>query len=80
MVEHFIKNYVQKIATQPEKIEVIKKELEANFYEIEIISSKQDAGKLIGKDGKMISAIKTFILGLKVKEGNSYRIVVKSLE
>lgn len=80
MVEHFIKDYVQKIATQPEKIEVIKKELEPNFYEIEIISSAQDAGKLIGRDGKMISAIKTFILGLKAKEGNSYRIVVKSQE
>ncbi|MDE5602956.1 MAG: KH domain-containing protein [Helicobacter sp.] len=80
MVEHFIKSYAQKIVTQPEKIEVIKKELEPNFYEIEIISSAQDAGKLIGKDGRMISAIKTFILGLKVKEGNSYRIVVKSRE
>ena len=80
MVEHFIKDYVQKIATQPEKIEVIKKELEPNFYEIEIISSAQDAGKLIGRDGKMISAIKTFILGLKAKESNSYRIVVKSQE
>ncbi len=43
MVEHFIKDYVQKIATQPEKIEVAKKELEPNFYEIEIISSMQDA-------------------------------------
>ncbi|WP_104722315.1 KH domain-containing protein [Helicobacter mesocricetorum] len=80
MVEYFIKSYVQKIVTQPERIEVTKKELDTNFYEIEIISSMQDAGRLIGKDGKMISAIKIFILGLKAKEGNSYRIIVKSRE
>lgn len=56
---------------------MIKREVEMNFYEIEILASLQDAGRLIGKDGKMIGAIKTFISGVKAKNGNSYRIIVK---
>ncbi|TLD89188.1 KH domain-containing protein [Helicobacter sp. MIT 05-5294] len=77
MVENFIEAYVKKIVAEPDKIRVIKTELDANFYEIEILSSLQDAGRLIGKDGKMIGAIKTFISGIKAKDGNSYRIIVK---
>ncbi|WP_299546395.1 KH domain-containing protein [uncultured Helicobacter sp.] len=77
MVENFIESYVKKIVAEPEKIRVIKREVDTNFYEIEILSSLQDAGRLIGKDGKMISAIKTFISGVKAKDGSSYRVVVK---
>lgn len=78
MVEDFIEAYVKKIVTEPNKIRIIKTELDTNFYEIEILSSSQDAGRLIGKDGKMIGAIKTFVSGIKAKDGNSYRIIVKS--
>ena len=77
MVEKFVELYVKKIVNEPEKIQIHKKELDTNFYEIDIISSEQDAGRLIGKDGKMISAIKTIISGLKAKDGNSYRVIVK---
>lgn len=77
MVEDFIEAYVKKIVTEPNKIRIIKTELDMNFYEIEILSSSQDAGRLIGKDGKMIGAIKTFVSGIKAKDGNSYRIIVK---
>ncbi|WP_298497022.1 KH domain-containing protein [Helicobacter sp. UBA3407] len=77
MVEDFIEAYVKKIVTEPNKIRIIKTELDTNFYEIEILSSSQDAGRLIGKDGKMIGAIKTFVSGIKAKDGNSYRIIVK---
>lgn len=78
MVEKFIEKYVKKIATNPEKIEVVKTQVDANFYEIEIFTTQQDIGRLIGKDGKMISAIKTLISGTKVKDGNSYKIIVKT--
>ncbi|TLD82916.1 KH domain-containing protein [Helicobacter sp. MIT 11-5569] len=77
MVENFIESYAKKIVAEPDKIHVIKRELDTNFYEIEILSSLQDAGRLIGKDGKMIGAIKTFISGIKAKDGSSYRIIVK---
>ncbi|MCI2236638.1 MULTISPECIES: KH domain-containing protein [Helicobacter] len=78
MIEDFIALYVKKVVSKPEKIQVTKKELDTNFYEIEIISSEQDIGRLIGKDGKMIGAIKTIISGSKAKDGNSYRVIVKT--
>ncbi|EES90144.1 KH domain-containing protein [Helicobacter canadensis] len=78
MVEDFIALYVKKLVSEPEKIQVNKKELDTNFYEIEIVSSAQDVGRLIGKDGKMIGAIKTIISGSKAKDGNSYRMIVKT--
>ena len=77
MVENFIEAYVKKIVAEPDKIRVIKTKVDTNFYEIEILSSLQDAGRFIGKDGKMIGAIKTFVSGIKAKDGNSYRIIVK---
>lgn len=78
MIEDFIALYVKKLVSEPEKIQVNKKELDTNFYEIEIVSSAQDVGRLIGKDGKMIGAIKTIISGSKAKDGNSYRVIVKT--
>ena len=40
----------------------------------------QELGKLIGKEGKMISAIKTLISGCKAKENRSFRVMVKIIE
>ncbi len=51
-----------------------------NFDEIIIYASKSDTGRLIGKDGKMINAIKTVIIGCKAKDPTSYRITVKAIE
>lgn len=78
MVEKFIESYVKKIVAHPDEICVTKTKLDENFYEIEILSSSQDIGRLIGKDGKMIGAIKTFISGVKAKNGNSYRVVART--
>ena len=43
-------------------------------------ADKIDTGKLIGKDGKMINAIKTVIIGCKAKDNTSYRVTVKAIE
>lgn len=77
MVEDFIKEYATLIANEPSKIRVSSEQRGENFSEITIFASKADAGKLIGKDGKMISSIKTLISGCKAKDGTSYKVVVK---
>ena len=51
-----------------------------DFDEIIVRTSKNDTGRLIGKDGKMINALKTLITGYKAKEPTSYRITVKALD
>jgi len=45
--------------------------------QIVLYANQADIGKLIGKEGKMIGAIKTVISGCKAKDGVSYRINVE---
>jgi len=76
MVVEFIKYYAQLIASNPEVIKVEKKQLDENYYEIVVYADEKDLGKLIGKDGNMINALKTIINGCKAKDNNMYKIQV----
>ena len=80
MVEKFIEEYAKLIASEPENVSVSRVNLGENFDEIIVRTSKHDTGRLIGKDGKMINALKTLITGYKAKEPTSYRITVKALD
>ncbi|EAJ7102312.1 KH domain-containing protein [Campylobacter upsaliensis] len=80
MVEDFLKEYAKLIADYPERIDTQRVEIEENFVEIFLFTDKNDTGKLIGKNGKMINAIKTVISVCKSKENISYRVTVKALE
>ena len=77
MIENFVLKFAKLIATVPEDIEVIRNDINGRFSEIIIFANKADAGKLIGKEGKMIGAIKTLISGCKAKDGISYKINVQ---
>lgn len=80
MVEEFLKNYVILVSEYPEKVRVEKIKIDENYYDIVIFVDKIDTGKLIGRDGKMISAIKTILIGCKAKQNESYRITVKAID
>ena len=54
--------------------------MDEGFDEITIYAHSEDVGKLIGKEGKMINAIKTVISGCKAKGGNNYRVNVKAVD
>lgn len=80
MIEDFIKLYACKIAQKPEAILVKKSVDEANkLCDIVIYADSADVGRLIGKNGKMISSIKTVVSGCKAKDGFSYKIVVEAI-
>ena len=78
MVTDFVAQFARLIASHPEDIRV-----EANegdeMTEIVLYANQADVGKLIGKEGKMIGAIKTVISGCKAKDGKSYRINVEAV-
>lgn len=76
MVTDFIKSYANLIVSNPKAIEVELKEVDETFCEIVIYCDEQDFGKLIGKSGNMINALKTIINGCKAKDGKSYKIQV----
>ena len=80
MVENFIAEYAKLLSSKPEKIEVIREDINDTYSEITINASGDDAGKLIGKEGKMIGSIKTLITGCKAKDSISYKVQVKNLD
>jgi len=78
MITDFVSTYAKMIVNYPEEITVSSNQIDETFYEIVIEANNSDVGKLIGKNGNMINAIKTILNGCKAKDGISYKIQVIS--
>lgn len=78
MVSEFVAQFAKLITSYPQDVRVEVKEGD-EVTEIVLYANQADIGKLIGKEGKMIGAIKTVISGCKAKDGLSYRINVESV-
>lgn len=77
MVEQFVERFAALLSSYPEEIRVEKVAIKEGLCEIIIYANQIDAGKIIGKEGKMINALKTVISGCKAKDNISYKISVK---
>ena len=78
MITDFVAEFARLIATYPQEIRIESSE-SGDLVEIVLFANQVDVGKLIGKEGKMIGAIKTVISGCKAKDGKSYRINVEPI-
>ena len=78
MISEFVADFAKLIASYPDDIRVEMQESD-DVTEIILYANQADIGKLIGKEGKMIGAIKTVISGCKAKDGISYRINVEAI-
>ena len=78
MISEFVAQFARLIATYPDDIKVQTNDSD-EVIEIILYANQADVGKLIGKEGKMIGAIKTVISGCKAKDGVSYRINVEPI-
>ena len=76
MITEFVSTYAKMIVSHPDEIEVELKEINETFFEVNINANDSDIGKLIGKNGNMINAIKTILNGCKAKDGISYKIQI----
>ena len=78
MVVDFVTYFAKMLSFEPEKIktEVVEHD---DFYEIVIWAKKADVGRIIGKEGSMVKAVKTVIDGCRAKEDKNYKITVKIL-
>ncbi|MBW6487807.1 KH domain-containing protein [Sulfurimonas sp.] len=79
MIADFVAQFARLIASNPDDVRVEVKEGDETT-EILLYANQADIGKLIGKEGKMIGAIKTVISGCKAKDGVSYRINVEAIK
>ena len=79
MIVDFITEYAKMIVGNPNDISVELEELGNNFMQITINTNEADVGKLIGKNGNMINAIKTMVNGCKAKDGISHKLQIKSI-
>lgn len=79
MIVNFITEYTKLIVSNPEDISVDLEMLSDDFAQITINANNADIGKLIGKNGNMINAIKTMANGCKAKDGISYKLQVQSI-
>jgi predicted RNA-binding protein YlqC (UPF0109 family) len=75
MIEKFVEEYAKLIVSHPNHISS-KVDESDDIYEITLYAHKEDLGKLIGKGGQMIGAIKNIISGCKAKNGKNYKINV----
>ena len=78
MIADFVAQFAKLIASKPDDIRVEVQEGD-EIIQIVLYANQSDIGKLIGKSGKMIGAIKTVISGCKAKDGMSYRINVEAV-
>ena len=78
MIADFVAQFARLIASNPDDIRVEVKDGD-EIIQIVLYANQADIGKLIGKEGKMIAAIKTVISGCKAKDGMSYRINVEAI-
>jgi len=78
MADKFIATFARLVADKPEAIVVEREDIDEGFSEIFIWADKCDTGKLIGKNGKMISSLKSIISGCKAKDGRSYRVTINA--
>jgi predicted RNA-binding protein YlqC (UPF0109 family) len=78
MIADFVAQFARLITSHPDDVRV---EVQDGDETTQIIlyANQEDIGKLIGKEGKMIGAIKTVISGCKAKDGISYRINVEAV-
>lgn len=80
MIADFVSTYAKMIVNYPQDVDVQVEDLGDSLYEIVIKAHDDDIGKLIGKNGNMINALKTILNGCKAKDGNSYKIQIVSKE
>ncbi len=79
MVQEFVLSYAKMIVGHPNVLTIEVASLDESADEITIFADPEDVGKLIGKEGRMINAIKTVISGCKAKGGKNYRVNVKAI-
>ncbi len=75
-MKDFLVYVLSQFLDHKEKIKVDEQIIDSNYYQYIISSDKEDMGKIIGKQGKIIQALRNVIKILAIKKGIRVRIEV----
>lgn len=75
-MKEFLKYLLSLIVDHSEEIKIEERPFGENMFQYFITANKDDLGKVIGKEGKIIRAIRNVAKVLAVKEGKQVRIEV----
>ena len=76
-IKEFVEYLVKLIVDKPEEVEIAEKSGE-HVIIFEIHANKQDFGKILGKHGKNIQAIRTLVNSVSAKAGK--RSIIEIIE
>lgn len=77
-MENLVKYIVSKLVEDESKVEVVSENESEKVVVIKVIASKDDMGKIIGRNGKIANGIRTIVKSASLKSGKRY--IVKVLE
>ena len=67
---------VKAIVDEPEKVSVSEEETEFNYTNYLLTVSENDMGKVIGKGGKIIKAIRNLLRVLAIKQNKKFNLLL----
>jgi predicted RNA-binding protein YlqC (UPF0109 family) len=69
-MKEFIEFIVKQMVDKPEKVKIEESTLSQNTIEIKIEVEQSDVGKVVGKKGKNINALRTLLTAVAAKENH----------
>ena len=72
----FLKYLISLIIDHPEELKIEEKSLGDHFFQYTVSTNKEDMGKIICKEGKVIQSIRNIAKIIAIKEGNQVRIEI----
>jgi len=77
-MKNFVELIVKQVVDNPSKVRVEQNSLNENTIEIVVEVDKDDIGKVIGKKGKNINAMRTLVTAIGAKE--HHRVTLQVVE
>jgi predicted RNA-binding protein YlqC (UPF0109 family) len=69
-MKEFVESIVKQLVDKPEKVKIEESMPNQNTIEIKIEVEKNDIGKVVGKKGKNINALRTLLTAVAAKENH----------
>ncbi len=71
-----LQHIITSIVEEPEAVEIVEEETEDGIISFSIVVAKNDMGRIIGKEGKVIRSIRNVMKIMAMKENKKINIVL----